>query len=266
MKLAIIFWFYKEPEICLNRLKLIKKHNPNSKIFGLYGGDKKDVSKYKSKLGEYLDDFYITTLHNKSKEYKWIHGDLMILDWYQNRGINLEEWDSVAVVQWDALILGNIKKQLSGLKRGEIFISGTRILDNYIEGKWSWTKKGNKERKNYQKFREYVKKEYNYSNKLLCSLFIFQVFPKEFFDKWMTVENKEIGMLEYKIPTYAKIFGIPIYKHNLGVWWFNKKVKRGETPLNAREVEISQKLIKSELKKKDGFRIFHPYFKEWEIN
>jgi hypothetical protein len=73
-------------------------------------------------------------------------------------------------------------------------------------------------------------------------------------------------MLEYKIPTYAKIFGIPIYKHDLGVWWFNEKVKRGEAPLNAREVEISQKLIKSELKKEDGFRIFHPYFKEWYIN
>jgi len=232
----------------------------------LYGGDKKDVSKYKFKLGEYLDNFYITTLHNKPKKYKWIHGDLMILDWYQNRGINLEGWDSVAVVQWDALILGNIKTQLPGLKRGEIFISGVRILDNYIEEKWSWTKKGSKERKNYQNFREYVKKEYDYSNKLLCSLFIFQVFPKEFFDKWMTVEDRGVGMLEYKIPTYAKIFGIPIYKHDLGVWWFNEKVKRGEAPLNAREVEISQKLIKSELKKEDGFRIFHPYFKEWYIN
>jgi len=28
MKLAILFWFYKEQEICENRLKLLRKYNP----------------------------------------------------------------------------------------------------------------------------------------------------------------------------------------------------------------------------------------------
>ncbi len=265
MKLAILFWFYKEPEICLNHLKLLKKHNPNSKIFGLYGGAKEDAGKYKKKLNDYLDDFHVSKLCDKPRDYKWIHGDLMLLDWYQDRGISLTDWDSVAVVQWDALILGDIKKQLPGIKKGEIFISGTRILNNYIEEKWNWTKKGSKERINYLNFQKHIKNEYNYKNKLLCSLFIFQVFSKNFFDKWLTVEDKELGMLEYKIPTYAKIFNIPMYKKDLGVWWFNKKTRRGETPLNAAEKEIPENFIQTELDKKDGFRIFHPYFKEWDI-
>ncbi|MBT3356502.1 hypothetical protein HN784_05095 [bacterium] len=263
MKLAILFWFYKEPEVCLNHLKLIKKHNPNSKIFGLYGGIKKDAKQYKAKLNKYLDDFHVSELCDKPRNYKWIHGDLMILDWYQNKGISLTNWDSVAVVQWDALILGDIKKQLPGIKKGEIFISGTRILDNYIEERWNWTKKGDRERPNYLKFQKHIEDKYNYKNKLLCSLFIFQVFPKNFFDKWSTVENKELGMLEYKIPTYAKIFNIPIYRRDLGVWWFNEKAYKGETPMNAMEEEISENLISTELKKEDGFRIFHPYFKKW---
>jgi hypothetical protein len=190
----------------------------------------------------------------------------MILDWYQSRGKNLKNWDSVAVSQWDALVLGDIKKQLSGLKRGEIFISGTRMLDTYIEERWYWTKTGSKERENYQNFRKYVEKKYGYVKKLLCSLFIFQVFPREFFEKWMAVEDREIGMLEYKIPTYARIFDVPIYKRDLGIWWFNKKGSRSKKPLNAREEEISKEFIDRELKKKDGFRIFHPYFKEWEAD
>ena len=39
MKLAIVFWFYKEPDICRERLEFIKNKNPGLKIFGLYGGD-----------------------------------------------------------------------------------------------------------------------------------------------------------------------------------------------------------------------------------
>ncbi len=263
MKLAILFWFYKEPEICLNRLEIIKKYNPNIKIFGLFGGDIKEAKIYKNKLKDYLDDFFVTTLHNESGDWKWINGDLMILDWYKNRGKNLSNWDSVAVVQWDALILGNIKKQFSGMRKNEIFISGTRILDVNIENKWSWTKKGSKERKNYLAFKDYVLDNYKYKNKLICSLFIFQIFPRIFFEKWLTVKDKEIGMLEYKIPTYAKIFKINFYKINLGVWWFNKKARNGESPLNARSVEIKEGYIRRQLKDKNGFRIFHPYFKKW---
>ena len=46
MELAILFWFYKEPEICLNRLKILKKYNPDLKIFGLFGGDIKEEKNY----------------------------------------------------------------------------------------------------------------------------------------------------------------------------------------------------------------------------
>jgi hypothetical protein len=47
MNLAILFWFYKEPEICRNRLKLLKVKNPNTQIFGLYGGPDKKQSNSK---------------------------------------------------------------------------------------------------------------------------------------------------------------------------------------------------------------------------
>jgi len=35
MKLAILFWFYKEPEICQNRLELLRQNNPTISIYGL---------------------------------------------------------------------------------------------------------------------------------------------------------------------------------------------------------------------------------------
>ncbi|MFA4818630.1 MAG: hypothetical protein WC621_02185 [Patescibacteria group bacterium] len=262
MKLAVLFWFYQKSDICKNRLELIKRYNPRLPIYGLYGGTKKEVSKYRKLLVPLLNDFYVSSKHAKSTAWKWIHGDLMILDWYKKQGRRLK-WDSIVVIQWDALVLGSIKKQFPGLKNDQLFISGTRILDKNIEVRWNWTKPQSKRRNDYVAFKKYLEQKYGYKGRLLCSLFILQILPRSFFRKWQEIPNKERGMLEYKIPTYAKIFGTPIYKRNLGVWWFDSRGKRGETPLNARGVEIKKSLILSELKRKNGFRIFHPYNRIW---
>src|SRR3989344_3933541 len=118
MKLAILFWFYKEQEICENRLKLLRKYNPEMKIFGLYGGQTSEAGKYQNRLGEYLDDFYKFT-SGKDEEWKWLNGDLMILDWYEKRGRNLD-WGSVAIIQWDTLVLDSLSKQFQGIKKNQI--------------------------------------------------------------------------------------------------------------------------------------------------
>jgi len=260
MKLAILFWFYKEPDICKNRLELLKKHNPKLKIFGLFGGDQKEARKYQEALGEYLDDFYVSP--SDDPDWKWIHGDLMILDWLSMRGKDLD-WDSIAVVQWDMLVFDSIQSQFSGMKKDQIFISGTKNLDSETENKWDWTDPKREERKNYLEFVDYIKKNYDYTKDIVCSLFIFQIFPRIFFEKYLTVKNREIGMLEYKIPTYAKIFDVSFYEKDLGVWWFDSKPGE-EAPLNAIPVEIKKDNIIKELGKKNGFRFFHPYYAKWE--
>lgn len=262
MNLAILFWFYKEVDICENRLQLLKKYNPNMKIFGLYGGTQKESEKYEHILGEYLDDFYIFD-GTADVNWKWINGDLMILDWYDKRGKMLT-WDSVVVVQWDMLVFDSLKSQFANLNKGEIYLSGLRSLDSSIEKRWHWTNTYSGERKNYLAFLEYVKKEYGYEDRPpMCCLFVLQVFPKVFFEKYLTVKDKEIGMLEYKVPMYAKIFGIPFFKKDMGIYWSMSQSVSNNAPLNAKAVEVSHGFIEKELHKKDGWRIFHPYFKMW---
>ena len=257
MKLAILFWFYKEPDVCENRLQLIKKFNPELQIFGLFGGDSKETGQYQKKLGKYLDDFY-TFDSNSEKNWKWINGDLIILDWYEKRG-RILSWDSVVVIQWDALVFDSIENQFEGIEKDQIFLSGLRKLDLELENQWYWTTPERSERENYLNFLKYAKDEYEYVDEPMCCLFIFQIFPRFFFDKYLTVRDREVGMLEYKIPIYAKIFNIPVYERNLGVGWKNDEIR----PLNAIPREIKEEYINSELRKPEGWRIFHPYYKSW---
>ena len=258
MKLAVIFWFYKNVPVCTNHLQILKKHNPDLKIFGLYGGDRERAEGFRKKLSPYLDNFYICPF--RGSRWKWFHGDLVLLDWFNKRGKKLR-WDSVAIVQWDMLVFDSLQRIFQGLKKDQIFLSGLRQLSPFIEKRWTWTKKPTRIRRyQYLKFVDYLKEYYGYKNRLLCCLFILEVFPRKYFKCFNQVVDKELGMLEYKVPTYTKIFGIPFYKKDIGIWWFNNKTAM---PLNARVIEVKNNYIKKELSKKSGWRIFHPYFKNW---
>jgi len=260
MKLAVLFWFYKDADVCENRLRLLKKHNPDLKIFGLYGGEHARSRLFRSRLGKYLDDFYVSPY--KSEGWKWMNGDLMLLEWYTSRGRDLD-WDSIAIVQWDMLVFTSLSKLFGKMKTGEIFLSGLRTLSRPIENCWDWTRPDKSNRRNYLSYRKYVKEEYGYRGSPLCCLFILQILPRVFFDMYLSVKNRRVGMLEYKVPMYARIFGIPFFRKEVGVCWFEDPKTR---PLNAWPVEIGERYVQKELSKRDGWRIFHPCFKKWNVD
>ena len=259
MKNAILFRFYKEPEICLNHLELLKRFNPKMKIYGLYGWPEDQGKIFYRLLGKYLDDFY--TSPNKDSYRKRINGDLMIEERYKSRGKKLQR-DSIFIIQRDMLVFASLQYLFPDYKKDQVYISWTKILNKNIEGRRSRTAK--KERNpDYEKFKKLIKEKYGYTKKLLCSLFITVILPRKFLEKYSKLEDNITWFLEYKIPTYAKIFWLDIYKKDIGVRRYQQK---GICPQNARGEEISKEFILKELHKKKWRRMFHPYFKIWDQN
>jgi hypothetical protein len=275
MKLAILFWFYKEPEICENRLEILRESNPTALIYGLYGGDLIFADQYKSILGKYLDDFY-TFSENKDSYWKWIQGDLMITHWYRERGKNLL-WDTIIIVQWDMLVFGAIEQLFSMLRQDQILLSGLRPIAE-VENDWQWVSpKVPALRQNYLEFLEHVRKIYNYDQKPLGCLFIVIGLPRIFLEQYSEVEEAELGFLEYRIPIYAQIFMTPFCEnHPFQAWWVDvdpafwakNPIKRAwnsfylkfnPNPLNPAKREISLIPIHYHLNNSAGARIFHPY-------
>ena len=275
MKLAILFWFYKEPEICKNRLEILRQNNPTVPIYGLYGGDLHLINEYKSFLGLYLDDFYAFT-ENKDAYWKWIQGDLMITHWYQERGKHLS-WDTIVIIQWDMLVFGAIDQLFSMLKPDQMLLSGLRPIKE-VENDWSWLTPKIPERRNqYLTFLEHVRKMYGYNQDPLGCLFIVVCFPRIFLEQYSKIEKPELGFLEYRIPIYAQIFGISFCEnHSFQGWWvdsdpiFGEKnpirrawnslyLKLAPNPLNPAKREISIIPIYRHLRTEEGARIFHPY-------
>jgi hypothetical protein len=275
VKLAILFWFYKEPDICKNRLELLRQYNPTIPIYGVYGGDLAAVDQYKLQLNQYLDDFYAFT-EDKDSLWKWLQGDLMLAHWYRDRGKYLS-WDTVVVVQWDMLVFGAIEQLFAMLKPDQILLSGLRPIAE-VEDDWMWvTPKIPANRNQYLQFLQYVDKTYNYQQDPLGCIFIVACLPRIFLEAYSKIEQPELGFLEYRIPIYAQIFGTPFCEnHPFHAWWvdgdpkFHAKnliqrainlfrLRLRPNPLNPTRSDISLVPIYRHLSAKSGARIFHPY-------
>lgn len=240
---------------------MLRKYNPNTPIYGLYGGEPKEADQYSSILSSYLDDFYTFT-QNKDSNWKWHLGDLLITDWYRERGKNLN-WDTIIIVQWDMLIFGAVNDLFAMLKQDQILLSGLRPIKE-VEDDWSWTSPSIIPglREQYLNFLEYVHKKYDYNQEPLCCLFIVVCFPRSFLEKYSRVEQPELGFLEYKVPTYAQIFKTPFCtEHPFKAWWPGDPATRSAKTLNAKRHDVTIMTILRHLLDREGVRVFHPYRK-----
>ena len=263
VKLDTLFWFYKDFSICRDRLQQFRNFNPESKVFGLFGGNVEDAEEAKHILGDLLHDFYVFP-QKKPALWKWRHGDQMIIDWYQNRGKYLE-WDSLFVLQWDMLVLDSLEKLFSELKPGQVVLSGCRPKSE-VESWWPWVLPPHKDE--MDRYSEYLKSSQNYNAELYVCLFIIACFPRKFLSEYADIGNTELGFLEYKIPTIANHLGFSFYSNaQTEPWWakdpMSKSAQDSEKVLNAVSKEIPLDVIKSELSKDNGRRVFHPYYSHY---
>ncbi|WP_448192851.1 hypothetical protein [Azospirillum sp. sgz301742] len=261
-KLAILFWFYKDLHTCKSRLKQLRQLNPGTAIFGLYGGDAANEGEARRQLGSFFDDFYAFS-EDRSAHWKWQHGDRLIAAWHRDRGHALN-WETIILVQWDMLILESISKAFSTLRRDEVLFSGLRPQSEVADW-WGWVSGKDLEKANDMRaFLDHTRDRYGYSGTLWCCLFIIVCLPRRFLNLYVEAGPPEEGFLEYKMPTMARIFGIPACtNHPYQPWWASDPSTRSaparSRTLNAVGQDVAFQTILEEAATRGGRRIFHPY-------
>ena len=264
IKPAVLFWFYKDIPLCVERLTRFRRLNPELEIYALYGGEPSKAGQAEKGISNLVDDFYCFNTP-KNPEWKWENGDHLIAHWYLERGTNLK-WNNIFILQWDMLILEKpLQLMLEGVKQNQIILSGFTKFEN-VEKWWGWAKKTEQ----VKHFKEYLQENFAYEGPLYACLFIVACFPRKFLAKYSSECLTEIGFLEYKIPTLASIFGFEIFQSKqFEPWWAaNPKtttISRQQKVLNASGTSLKTRDILRELVKPNGRRIFHPYEKSFPI-
>lgn len=262
MKLALLFWFYKEFRICRGRLRLLRRLNPGVAIFGLYGGPVGDAENARRRLGPLLDDFYAYA-GEEDAPWKWRHGDLLVAAWHRHRGHALA-WDTVVLVQWDMLLLRPVSELLAKLTPGEALFSGFRPAAE-VSAWWGWLKGEDPEKRaDRDRFVAFLREQQGYTGELWCCLFIVVCLPRRLLDLYLASGPPEAGFLEYKLPTLAVCWGVPVCRsHPFEPWWASNPAThhapRAARILNAVGDELDLRTALEEVASNRGPGILHPY-------
>ncbi len=259
MQLGILFWFYRDVAVCENRLRLLRRRNPGVPIYGLYGGPRQDEARFAGALRSHLDDFWAFRLE-RDRQWRWRNGDLMLSAWFTGRGESLE-WDSVFVAQWDLVVVTSLARLLPPLAVGEMLISGIRPVRE-VEPWWQWTQGA--ARQEYEAFLGHVASRFGAVEDPMCCQFIGLVAPRGFLARYAGIDEPELGFLEYKVPTYAQVFSIPLVPDTcFRPWWPEEPgtsgVGRTATLVHAWATPVKLPVMLYESLRPGGRRVFHPY-------
>lgn len=266
MKPAVLFWFYKDLLVCQNRLRLLRLHNPDAQIFGLYGGYPDRADYFRNGLDAYLDDFYAFE-GSQDTAWKWLHGDLVIQEWFRRRGHRLS-WDTIFIAQWDMLVFGRLERLFASVRPGEMLLSGLRPLRE-VRSWWYWTTGENRPRFEY--FLTYLEERFGYDDDPLCCQFVVVCMPRSFLAQYATLENPELGFIEYRVPMYAQLFDIPFAETESFEceWQDDPALPSGTSKppvLSARREEVPSRSVVAEYVRSRGEAIVHPFRKPVPID
>jgi hypothetical protein len=255
---AILFWFYKDLPVCRNRLDLLRRDNPETAIFGLFGGDVGEADQFRDALMPQLDDFYVFERDTSSK-WKWLNGDLMLAAWYEERG-HRYEWDHVFVAQWDMLVLQNVDELVPFLGPDDVLLSGALPVAA-VEPRWVWSKGGHEAE--YRAFLAGVHSEFGDVEPMSC-VFIVACLPRRLLAAYTQLSSPETGYVEYRLPTLARAIRLHFVDDDRFSAWrpadgASGRPTRRQRFINGSRRPILLPSVLAELARRDGARVFHPY-------
>lgn len=253
MRRIVLFRFHNYLNVCINRLNLLHKFNPEIKIYGIYGGDPLKINGFRRLLNHGMENIF--DISDKDKNWKWENGDLAVLSWFKKIGNNIP-FDILHIIEWDMLILKPIKEVYAHIPNGSIGLTGLIPLRE-VENKWDWTSE-EPYKSRWDKLLKIARDKYNYNQNPYADIFGGACFSKIFLERYSKIEIPEICHDELRTPLFAQILGIKMYDTKLANIWGQPS---DEEYFNANDKEIKLNLIQEELKKRNGRRVFHPYRK-----
>lgn len=262
MKLAVLFWIYKDLDVCRNRARWLRRLNPDTPVYCLFGGQAADAEAFRVGLGGLIDDFYVFD-QDWDAHRKWWHGDQMISRWYEDRG-RLLEWDTVFIAQWDMLLLGGLDRLCGGLQPEQLILPSYQEVAA-VEHYWWWVQPECPQRPDYDAFLALMRRQ-GYDASPHCCHFVSAALPRSFLERYAAIPEPDVGFLEYKMPTYAAAWGYAVSSDHVfdPAWKYDPDMGRLKwllAPINAEGRTIPGWLVWLDYVR--GKRAFHPYYKSW---
>jgi hypothetical protein len=260
-KIAILFWCYKYPEICADRVSLLRHKNPGTPIYVLYGGSAQGAADMEKAIACFIDDFWMFD-QQRSARWKWENGDRLIARWFACRGYSLD-WDNIFVAQWDMLITTSIESLIGERPDHAAVFTGLLPLDE-VRSWWKWSR-GYRKKLRLAIFRARLILIERYFGPIFTAPFIIVFVSRCYVRRLSKIVMPLLGFIEYRCPTFAAAWGYNLWTTDQLEAYRQANPNTTSIPENrkiisASKVPVSNQIIRDETMKDNGSRVFHPVY------
>jgi hypothetical protein len=251
MKRIIVFRFHKLPEICIERVNLLKKLNPSTKIFGLFGGESEDLRDMQTALDALLENIF--SIAEYAPAWKWRFSDLALHQWFINVGVTVP-FDVVHMIEWDLLLCRPLETLYSHIASGSVGLTAIRSVKD-VESNWvpTATEPFSLE---WKKLINWARRAYSYSTEPFACLGPGYCVPRSFLEAYSSLAMPELSSDELRLPLAAQLLGFPVADTRLCRAWFMEEECK---IFNTIKREVLTSTIAQELRKAGGRKAFHPF-------
>jgi hypothetical protein len=246
-----IFHFHAHFDLCRPRIELLRALNPGLEIFGLYGGPASSLSEARALRSAGLADVH-HDLETASPRGRWKDTDIAVAGWFRHVGRECE-FERVHVVQWDLLFFASFDRAYPPLPKDAVALSGLVPLAEVADF-WDWmVLPGLSD--DSRRFLTQTRQRYGCSEEPLACVGPGYSLSRAFLDRFSDLDLDDLGHDELRLPLFAQILKMELVDTGFYPRWMDPDVEKG---FNADAHEIDPDIVREELSRVGGRRVFHP--------
>lgn len=247
-----LFHFHAHLDVCTARVDLLRRLNPDLRIFGMYGGDEPGWPEANALAGRGLEHVHYA-LRSATGRSRWKDTDICVTDWYREFGHRID-FDRVHVLQYDLLFLAPLDRVYPPLPHDAVALTGLVPLRE-VAPIWNWLT-AERLAGASQRLLEYVREQFAYRDEPYACIGPGYSLPRTFLERYTELDlDPALGHDELRLPLMAQILGAPVCNTGFYPRWVDPEV---EAVFNAESMEIEVSRVEQEAAKPGGRRVFHP--------
>lgn len=247
MKDAVLYVFYSAPRTCSRRLRLMRSFSPDAAFYGICTAPPEQLARFRPVFDELEDHWAFPFVYPK---WHWHNLDKVVCSWFVKHAAGLP-FDRLLVLDWDVLLLGPVSYWTSSVpERGVKFID---VWENHQPDANYWTRSSNAE------FVAFCSRfeERNHDRPRLHNAFLFAyALARQALQDCAQTVLEYPGYCEYRLPTVLRSQGYELGNLPRPDDWLRL--------VNVNGRSISRQIIRAELARPDGYRLFHPVYEPYQ--
>ncbi len=253
----ILFRFHRKPEVCRERVRVIRALNPRAQLVGLYGGPPSEFATHQKLVAPLLDQLCVAT--PSDPYWNWMHSDLMVKAWFRRSGQAMS-FDVLFDHEWDLLLATSFESLHADADPRTVRLSGLTPLTSVAQD-WAWTSWA-KHRPAFERFCRFMHERYQKPPQW-ASHGPGAVFGRSFLEKFAEAEHpSEIFdpmNSELTYPAFAEALGFTLSDTRFEPDWSTAAGRSlGSREFNCEGFPITMGTIARALADPGGRRAFHP--------